>query len=716
MAAGRNLTARFVLTLRDGVSSGLGALRSRLDRLQQAGRRIGLLGAAVAAISFAGPIASAAAFQDTLLQAQITAGGVGAAAMLAAAEAGRAYEVLALQTGQRSREIADAAQNLIAAGLSGDDVATFLPILARTATAAGATMADLSRAMVAMRQNAGISGATEMADALGGMAQAGKAGNFEMRDMARFFPSLLAQMDGLGVRGRTATDSLASMLQVARQGAGSTEEAANNLTNFLSKLTSPETRRNFQAIGVNLEGVLADAARQGINPVEAVLQKIRERTGGNMFRVGELFGDMQILNFLRPMLRGTAEYLSILEEVRRANASLVDQDFATRMLGAQMQLNIVMERGEQIMRRIGLGAAASLGPMNVALTGVMAGISWMDATFPGLIDQTIGWGASLVVLAAALAAAVPVLGFLLTGFQLLATPMRLLLVPLRAVTAGLVALGAPIGIAVAAVAVLAVGLIAAAINIWRNWDRFAGFFTTMWAGIRAVFWGFIEFVAGVFTADSRRIMAGLSAIWGGLGDFFPGLWGVVRQSFIDFGAWVDGWTGGAMTATLAGITGLWTTIRDGVVRIATDLGQVANEMLAPIFTALWKNIGDTFGDLLPDLGGKLRGFVADVVAFLAPLEALLNRIAAATEPSGSNPAFSPEAQAERRQRGGSAGRAAAASGTYAPSAALPGSAPPQELRGRIVIETQPGTTVREAEIDLPGVSFEGSRGAVLGRP
>lgn len=715
MAAGRNLTARFVLTLRDGVSSGIGALRARLNGLAQAGRRIGLLGAGIAAISFAAPIASAAAYQDTLLQAQITAGGVGTAAMVAAAEAGRAFERMALETGQRSTQLAEAAQNLIAAGLSPADVTAFMPVLARTATATGATLSDLSRTAVALRQNLQITTADQMADALGGMMEAGKAGMFELRDMAREFPVLTANMQALGLSGRTASDSLAAMLQVARQGAGTSAEAANNLNNFLSKLTSPETRRHFQAIGVNLEGVLADAARQGINPIEAVLQKIRERTGGNMFRVGELFGDIQVMNFLRPMLRGTQDYLNILQSARAANAALIDQDFATRMQGAALSLAMVQERAEQIMRRIGLGAASSLGPMITLLEAVQDGMDWLDTAYPGLIDGTIGWGASLVVLVGVLAVAAPVLSFLASGFMLLVTPLRYLLVPLRMVMAGLVALGVPIGIAAAAVAVLALGLVAAAINIWRNWERFSGFFTTMWAGIRAVFGGFIDFVAGVFTGDTRRIMAGLRAMWEGLGTFFVGLWGVVRQTFVDFGAWIDSWTGGSITAAVAGISRLWTSMRDGLVEAMGRFGQIADELLMPIFTALWDKIGSTFGNLFPDIGAKLRTFVADVTAFFQPLIALLDRITLATG-GGNNPAFSPEAQAARRQRAGSAGRAAAAGGYYAPEAALPGAASPPELRGRIVIEAAPGTTVREAESDAPGVTFERSRGAVLGRP
>lgn len=686
MAAGRNLTARFILSLRDGVSAGLGALKARLDGLAAAGRRIGLLGAGVAAISFAGPIASAAAYQDALLQTQITAGGVGPAALLAAAEAGRAFERLALETGQRSAELATAAQNLVAAGLNREEVAAFMPVLARTATATGATLDDLSRTAVALRQNLSITSASEMADALGGMTQAGKAGMFELRDMAREFPVLTANVQALGLSGRVASDSLAAMLQVARRGAGTSAEAATNLNNFLAKITAPETRRNFEQIGVNLEGVLADAARQGINPIEAVLQKIRERTGGNMFRMGELFGDMQVLNFLRPMLQGITEYQEVLEGARAANVGLIDQDFGTRMQGAAMSLALVQERAEQLMRRVGLGSAVVLGPLNQFLGLVQDGLGWMDANYPGVIDQTIGWGASLVVLAGVLGVVVPAVGFLATGFAMMLGPLKLLLLPFRLVLAGVMALGAPLGVAAAAVALLAVALAAAAFNIWRNWDRFAGFFSAMWAGIRGVFGGFIDFVAGVFTGDTRRIVAGLTAMWEGFGAFFGGMWGVVRQSFTDFTGWVDGWTGGALSETVGRIMVLW-------------------DLLKGFFSDLWDEVEARF-----------RRFVEWVTGVFQPLIDLLAQLRGATE-TGGGPAFTPEAQAERRARAGSAGRAAAAAGFYAPEAALAGAGtpPPAELRGRIVIETAPGVTVREAEADNRDVVFEGSRGPVLSR-
>lgn len=687
MAAGRNLTARFILSLRDGVSAGLGALKARLDGLAAAGRRIGLLGAGVAALSFAGPIASAAAYQDALLQTQITAGGVGPAAMLAAAEAGRAFERLALQTGQRSADLATAAQNLVAAGLSREDVAAFMPVLARTATATGATLEDLSKTAVALRQNLQITTAADMANALGGMTAAGKAGMFELRDMAREFPQLTATVQALGMSGRTASDSLAAMLQVARQGAGSSAEAANNLGNFLAKLTAPETLRNFREIGVNIEGVLADAARRGINPIEAVIQKIRERTGGNMFRVGDLFGDMQVLNFLRPMLRGTQEYLDVLQGARAANAGLIDQDFNTRMQGAALSLGLVQERAEQLMRRVGLASAVVLGPLNQFLETVQNGLGWMDANYPGVIDQTIGWGASLVVLAGVLGLAVPAVGFLASGFAMMLGPLKLLLMPLRLVWAGIAALGVPLGIAAAAVAALALVLAAAAFHIWRNWDRFAGFFATMWAGIQDVFGGFITFLGGVFTGDTRQMMVGLTRMWSGLTTFFSGLWGTVRQLFTDFSTWLGEWVSGLVNGD----------------------GQIA--WLAGRIQAAWTPLGEFFSGLL---GGIARGFEQLMIVIRPVLDAAERLLA----PSQGAPAFQPDAQDARRRAGGSAGRAAAAAGGfYAPEAAMPGGGtpPPAELRGRIVIETAPGVTVREVESDNRDVVYEGSRGPVLSR-
>lgn len=668
MAAGRDMRARLLLTLRDGISSGLGALQRQLNGIAGMARRIGAVGVALAAISFAGPVQAAANYQDALLQAQMTAGGVGPAAHAAAAEAGRAWERLALETGQRSTAIAAGAANLVAAGLNREDMALFMPVIARTATATGASIEDLSRTVIALRQNLNITSATEMADTLGAMAQAGKAGMFELRDMAREFPQLTAAAQALGLRGRDAATSLAAMLQVARQGAGTSAEAANNLANFLQKLTSEDTRRNFREIGVDLEAVLGDAARRGINPIEAVLQKIRERSGGNMFRVGELFADRQVLDFIRPMLRGTQEYLDILRDAREANASLINQDFATRMAGAYIRLQETMERTDQLLRRVGVAASAGLGPLNDGLARLQRGIEWMDTNYPGVIDQTILWVAGIVLLAGALGVMLPVLSAIVTGIGLLLSPLGL----------------------------LTMALVGAAYIIWSNWEEFEPFFTRLWEGVKTVFMGAVNFVQGLVRGDWLTVFQSLIAIWSGLGTAFSAAWDIVRGVFRHFVKWVDGWSGGAMSQGIAAIMAPWNA-------------------LAGFFDTLWNGIQTRFDS-----------FVTYIRDTFAPVAAIIERVQNGFR-SGQEAQARREAQAPvlGSVRGSANGaepfdengnRIPSARSQPAPVSGTAAAPTRAELNGRLQIDVAPGLVLRSAETSQPGVAVTGSQGPVLARP
>ena len=94
--------------------------------------------------------------------------------------------------------------------------------------------------------------------------------------------------------------SLGAALQVAMKGAGEASEAANNLENFIQKVTSPLAVKNFEEVfGVNLKQVLIDSAEQGLDPILEVVEIMKEASGGDMFRISEVFQDKQVLNFLK---------------------------------------------------------------------------------------------------------------------------------------------------------------------------------------------------------------------------------------------------------------------------------------------------------------------------------------------------------------------------------------------------------------------------------
>jgi TP901 family phage tail tape measure protein len=660
----RSLVATFILRLQDRTSAGLGALQRRLQGLGQMARRLGVAGGIAAAVTFAGPLREAAAFDDMLRQTAMTAGLSGRAVEEFIARQGAAYERLARETGQTSMAIAQSAGQMAAAGLNPELVSRFSPILARFATATGASLADLGQVAVRLNQNLKIESVEEMQGALAGMLQASRDGSVEITDMARLFPTLTAQVEALGVRGRPAVNMLASLLQVAARGAASSAEAGTNLANFLSKLTAPETVRNFEKMGVNIEAVMQDAARRGINPIEAMIQKVREVSGGNMFRVGELFGDMQVLNFLRPMLAGTREYLTILEGARNANTAIVDASFEDRFRGLQIQLALTGEIATQFGRRLGVALTPAITMLADGMKWLIERMEQLDQDFPGLVNK-IGLGVgAFTVLAAAAGLLGLVIGPIGAGLLILKGALGLAMAPLHGLVRLLMALGAPAGVAAGAVTLLATGMVMAALHIWRNWDRFAAFFRQMGRGLRNVAAGVIQYFLGVFTLDARRSVAGLERIWTGLSGFFAGLWGTIRGVFNDFTAWVDGWTGGAATSALNGLLALI----EGV--------QMAWDAFRSSFTT-----------------GELPS-----VAGVGPA---LGRV-------------------QERQR---AARANPAGAFYPPEAvagATGGAAPPR-LDGRVTVEVRPapGAEIVSTESDSINVTVTApapNRGATRGRP
>lgn len=492
MAAGRDLNARLIVRLQDRFSSGLSGLQNRLDRITGSLRRLSAISVIGGALALAGPISQAAAFEDILRQSAITAGATGTAVEQMVARNRLAFERLARETGQSSEAIAKANADLIAGGLAPDLIEQFLPLLARSATAAGASMEDLGRLARLLNQQLAIT-PEQLPQALAALAQAGRDGNFELRDMARELGAVLPIARTLGLQGPQAVAQLAASFQLAMRGANTTSEAANNVLNALQKLASPETVRSFAEVGVNLERLLASAARQGISPLEALVQKLRELTGGNLFRLSELFGDRQALLGLLPLITETARYIEIRDNAARATPALIDDAFQDRLRGAAIQLGLLNENFTQLYRRVSTVASEALAPLVGWLQRLNAWIDEIDQAYPGLIDKVIRFGLVIVAAVAVISSLVTIGGFIIGT-----------LAPVAAFLTG------TFGIAIAGVA-------AAAFLIYDNWEGIVGLFNR----VRAA-WD--RFVNSEQAAETGRLFAaiarGISEAWEGVANVF----------------------------------------------------------------------------------------------------------------------------------------------------------------------------------------------------
>lgn len=85
--------------------------------------------------------------------------------------------------------------------------------------------------------------------------------------------SLAPMMAGIA-SGKEAVAEIGASLQIAKIGAGSTDEAANNFKNFLTKIFARDTQKQFADLGIDLQGSIASYKAAGISPIEGMLSVI----------------------------------------------------------------------------------------------------------------------------------------------------------------------------------------------------------------------------------------------------------------------------------------------------------------------------------------------------------------------------------------------------------------------------------------------------------
>lgn len=537
-----------------GLSAVTDRIRRLTERISELGARVGAVGALGAALAFIGPLQAAARFDAALRDLAITSGTTSQEMQGDVAGLARSYEALALLVGQRSSKLAEAAQILIAAGLDRKVVETLLPQIGRATTAAGADIADMAKMTVALNQNLKIS-ADQMERVFAGLVVAGKEGRFELRDMARAFPVLTGHLANLGVTGEEAAAHVGAALQIAMRGAAEPSQAATNVENFFSKLLSKETIKNFENKGVDITGVMEDAVFRGINPIEAALKKILSLTGMTTAEINKLqaraakggitdpaeitalserirairgggeiaqmFGDMQVKNFLIPMLAGVADFKEIKDKIVTAmrgdpKAGVLADDFRSRMAGLEKQMARFAEVGEQSMRRVGNAFAMHLMPINEGLERLLKNLAAVDARFPGMVDTTLAWGGAALLAVAAIGLLGKVIGFVVAGVSVLA---------------GLV--GWPV--------LLAAAIAAAAVAILENWEPVKAFFEGLWGGIKTRFEAFGTWLKGwwdtLVPEWVKRFLAGGPIIpYEGYPGQAPATSGTRRNGFAPVGA------------------------------------------------------------------------------------------------------------------------------------------------------------------------------------
>lgn len=289
---------------------------------------------------------------------------------------------LSPKVNQSTADLMAGVDAMLTMGTAAKDAEGAIPAIGKAATATGASISDLSNASSSAMQNLGV-----MPDQIGrmldGMSYAGNSGAFELRDMASFFPQLTASAQTLGIHGVEGVNDLAAALQIARRGAGDASTASNNLSDFMGKIVTPQTIKNFKKFGVDVTKELAKVKKSGISPIEHFIKLLDKKTeGGKGELLTQIFGDKQTLDFIRPMIAGFDDYIRIRNEANKANGTVADA-YARRMEDANQKVKALRISLENLGTSIGANLLAPIGDMAESLSKVF---NTLDSRFT-LFDE-----------------------------------------------------------------------------------------------------------------------------------------------------------------------------------------------------------------------------------------------------------------------------------------------------------------------------------------
>ncbi|EFB3495602.1 phage tail tape measure protein [Escherichia coli] len=595
----------------------------------------------------------------------------------------------ALKYNQYQDELQEAVGSLISDNIDNlSDIGFLMPDIARAATATRTSSQDWAK-VAAVWQNSLKGAARDFGAVQNIMAYAGDQGSFEIPDQVKWMQSLAPMMAGVA-SGKEAVAEIGASLQIAKIGAGSTDEAANNFKNFLTKIFARDTQKQFADLGIDLQGSIASYKAAGISPIEGMLSvierylnakspealagfksamKIKNDTArdealqalAKNFGLGDMFADMQVMAFIRPMLANMDRYREIRAgALRAADNDLLASAYDQRLKSPLEATKALMVSSRDLAITLGDQLAPSFISLTQELLPLIQGTKHWVATHPQFVSgafklisallaikiATVGlklglnllispfvsvWKNAVLLRANWLRLSLALgqggkLRWLVTGFSAVARGARTL--------SGVLSGGLVRGIMLAGRAVLWIGralmmnpiglvitaVAAAAYLIYRNWGAVSGWFKQRWADIQEAFnggivgtgkllinWSPAGLLYKAFAAALKYFGVALPAKFTGFGGhLIDGLingiknkWGALKSSVTGMGDSISSW-----------FKQCWADIQEAFNGGITGTGKLLINwspagLLCKAFAAALKYLGVDLPAKFTDFGGHL---------------------------------------------------------------------------------------------------------------
>ena len=342
-------------------------------------------------------------------------------------------------TGMANTQVAELVNQLVGGGMDLTEALKYAPVAAKFSVGQGASGTDTAKMILAMQNNAKITDPKKMEQALASVALLGQQGSFEAADMAKWFPELLAQMASSGITGQDAVTQLGAMLQVQIKSAGSADEAANNLKNWVAKIGSGETVKGYADAGIDYQGSMNAAIGKGLSTFEASFELARryvEKTDPKKakqlnqgltqisqetdpakaqamadalaatLRTGDVFADMQVKTALMAYTQNKKFYADLKKGASDPNGprkDILDKNLNERRETSAQRWAETGQAFNDSLRAIGDALRPATDALAIGISGAARGLTALSEQAPQVVLGLAAVSAGALVLGKALA-------------------------------------------------------------------------------------------------------------------------------------------------------------------------------------------------------------------------------------------------------------------------------------------------------------------------
>lgn len=198
----------------------------------------------------------------------------------------------------------EALDTLVASGMSLEGALDFLPSVLATAQATGAATTDIANTGLKAADALEIE-AEEMQKAFDIMVEGGKAGQFELKDMAQYIPNLANSFATLGYKGEDGLKKLIAVLQTLREDTGDASSAATQAGEVFGKIYSEQTAKAFKKMGVDLRKGMEEGAAAGKDALDTFIRLTELAIDGDLKKLPQLFTDKEFRLAMQSLLTST---------------------------------------------------------------------------------------------------------------------------------------------------------------------------------------------------------------------------------------------------------------------------------------------------------------------------------------------------------------------------------------------------------------------------